>query len=130
MFTDPHQASADASALITPRTDLAELAECFARTGRVRIPQVLDPAFAQVLHQRMTGWARWGLVTRIGGQHRNFDAAQMEKLDAGKLRAFDQMAAAEAQAGFHYLYDRHPVYDLDYGNPFTDPVLIQARELL
>lgn len=124
------QCAGTASQLIAPRTDLIALKQRFASVGRVQIPDVLDPSFAETLHQRLADWKRWGLVTRIGGQHRNFDSAEMEKLDAERLRAFHQLVAADTRSGFQYLYDRHPVYDVGFDNPFVDPILIQARELL
>ncbi|MCX7556346.1 hypothetical protein OS187_05855 [Xanthomonadaceae bacterium JHOS43] len=65
----------------------------------------------------MADWKGWVLVTRIGGQRRDFDSAGMDKLDADRRRAFDRLIAADARAGFQYLYDRHPVCDMGFDNP-------------
>ena len=116
--------------MIPPRHDLAALARTFAIDGRVQVPDFLEPTLAERLHQRIASWPEWALVTRIGGQHRSFDAAGMDALEPDRRSAFEALVAAEARAGFQYLYERIPLYDLGRVGRLHDTVLAEAWELL
>lgn len=113
-----------------PRHDVDALRARFASDGRVLIPDFLHADFARRLHERLTTWPEWALVTRIDGQHRAFDAAGMARIDRDKREAFDELVSAEARKGFQYLYERYALYDHSLARHLTDPLLLQVFELL
>lgn len=100
-----------APSLIAERSDTAELARRFAQTGRVRLDSVLTDPAVQRLLERVKSWPDWHLVTRVQGEHKAFEAAAMDQVPAPQRQAFDALVAAEARAGFQYLYERFPLYD-------------------
>lgn len=116
--------------LLAPRTDLDALAATFAARGRVQVPDVLDAAFARELRECLRRWPRWARVTRIGGEHRDFDAAAMDALDAERRQGFDALVSADARQTFQYLYDRHPVHDVGFEHAFDEPALQRLQALL
>ncbi len=129
----PSQASlnhSETSATLAERSDLVELQGKFTRDGRLRIPGILDEAFAAELHAVVSSWTQWILVTILGGQHRNLDAAQMSLLDPVKKAEFEGLVAAHARSGFQYLFDRYPLYDPEFSAPDPHPVLCRFRDLL
>ncbi len=115
---------------LAPRIDIADLAAQLARQGRVRVPQLLQPAFAGRLHTTMAAWRRWALVTRIEDQHRSFDAEAMTELDPARRTAFEQLVHEQAGRGFQYLFERYPLVDHGRTGQLTDAVLLQAFALL
>jgi SM-20-related protein len=126
----PRPAPFDAVDWLAPRTDLDELAERFRTRRRVQVHELLRPEVAQRLHARLLAWKEWALVTRIQGQHRAFDAAGMDAIDAHKRATFDELVAAEARNGFQYLYERFPLYDRGQAGALADPLWQQAYALL
>lgn len=127
---DPPLTPGRAATALAPRPDADALACEFARTGRVLVPDALAPALAARCLQRIESWPEWALVTRIEGQHRSFDARGMAALDAERRRTFEQLVARGAHAGFQYLYERYPLYDLGRAGRLTDPVLQQLYALV
>lgn len=116
--------------LLAPRHDKETLSASYARKGRVAIPDVLDPEVAVAVHRAMCDWTRWALVTRIAGKHRDFDAAEMARMDMAKRAQFDALVGQEARKGFQYLYERWPLYDPDYDVPLDVPALEGIRQML
>ncbi|WP_291207474.1 2OG-Fe(II) oxygenase family protein [Hyphomonas sp.] len=97
--------------MISPRDDLSALRQRFLQQGRVLIPGIFEPAFAQSVLDAACEHAGWLLVTRIEGRHREFDAAQMEQVPKDRLQTFDELVAQEARKGFQYRFERHLLYD-------------------
>jgi SM-20-related protein len=116
--------------MITERTDLAQLAQQFRTSGRVHLTDFLLPDLASGIHRAALDWPEWGLVTRVGGQHRTFDASAMDALDAARRAPLDGMICAEALAGFQYLYERFPLYERGRSGRLADPGLAQAHALI
>lgn len=126
-------AALDDAALLAPRSDIAQLSSEFREQGRVVVRDLFVPAFADALHRTLSGWTRWSLVTRAGGQHRRFDAAAFDQLPPEGRQALDALVFAEARGGFQYLYERQPLYDPDQvedDHGAADPVLARMRGLL
>ena len=97
--------------MISPRDDTHALRQRFLQHGRVLIPGIFEPAFAQGVLDAAHGHAGWLLVTRIEGTHREFDAALMEQVPKDRLQTFDELVAQEARKGFQYRFERHLLYD-------------------
>jgi hypothetical protein len=129
-FVPPHPDVPTPEDWLAPRTDLEGLARRFRLRRRVQVTGLLRPEIAQHLHARLSAWREWALVTRIQGQHRAFDAAGMDALDVPKRIAFDEMVAAEARAGFQYLYERFPLFDRGEAGALADPTWQQVHALL
>jgi SM-20-related protein len=129
-YEPPRPDPLDAGDWLAPRTDLDALARRFRLRQRVQLPNLLRAEIAQRLHARLVAWKEWALVTRIQGQHRAFDAAGMDAIDLQKRAAFDELVAAEARAGFQYLYERFPLHDRGQAGALADPVWQQAYALL
>ena len=115
---------------IADRTDLGDIVSRFRDRRRAQIPNFLEPEFAYRLHGRLVSWSEWALVTRIDGRHRIFDANGMDQLELEKRATFDELVAAEARAGFQYLYERFPLYDRGRSGQLADPVLTEVYALL
>ncbi|WP_429910709.1 2OG-Fe(II) oxygenase [Glycocaulis sp.] len=111
---------------LAPRDDIAQLAEKFAKDGRVLVPDLLPAETANALYQRLHSWTGWHLVSCIGGQHRAFEASAMEALDKAKFAQFVETAGLQARQGFQYLFRNYPLYDLGMQDRLDDPVLRQA----
>ncbi|MEX1251725.1 MAG: hypothetical protein WEA77_11085, partial [Hyphomonas sp.] len=86
--------------MISPRDDKDELRRRFLEHGRVLIPGIFGPAFAQGVLSAAQAYASWVLVTRIEGAHSEFDAAQMEQARKDRLQTFEALVAQEARKGF------------------------------
>jgi hypothetical protein len=96
--------------LASPDLDAAR--DRFARTGRTALAPVLKPADANTLYQSVAAVSTWGLVTCVGGEHRTFDAAGMETIDAAKRCDFDKLVHTGAAQGFQYLFENLALYEL------------------
>lgn len=129
MVDDTHSRSIDGP-VVAQRRDLPELQAEFRDTGRLRVRELLTPAFCQQLHGAIAGWTQWALVTLIAGKHRNFDAAQMAALDPVKSAEFHQLVATEVSNGFQYLFERYPLYDPEVVGEPSHPSLRRFRDLL
>jgi SM-20-related protein len=116
--------------VISPRDDTHALRQRFLQHGRVLIPGIFEPAFAQGVLDAAHGHAGWLLVTRIEGTHREFDAAQMEQVPKDRLQTFDELVAQEARKGFQYRFERHLLYDnLRAGALAEGPLRAMAQAL-
>ena len=116
--------------LLATRDDLPDLAERFARNGRLQIDNILAPEFCEALSARIASWPTWALVTIVNGQHRNFDAAQMRGIDPVARARFDDMVSIAARDSFQYLYERFPLFDPGVEGVVEDDVLRTAAALL
>lgn len=116
--------------MFSERTDIPELRNRFAVHGRVLVPDILQPDFARAVLSAIGAQTGWLLVTRIEGTHREFDAAQMERVPKDKLQAFEALVAHEARCGFQYRFERHLLYDNLRAGNLPDGPLRQLAELL
>lgn len=115
---------------LATREDLPALTESFASQRRVLVPGILDPAFAQRVYDRLQRWSQWVLITRIQGQHREFDAQGMEKVTPDKRGVLEKLIHQEAGEGFQYLFERFPLYDNGRAGQLSDSVLAEAYALI
>lgn len=118
------------SGLIAPRGDVAELAARYREKGRVVVSGLLQDDVASRLGVALQQWPDWALVTRIGAQHRDFDAREMARMDHARRAGFDELVATEARKGFQYLYERWPLYDPDYDVSLDVADLEAVRQML
>jgi len=95
--------------------------------GYTSVSPLLDDESAARLFDRVNTWPRWNLVTCIEGEHRDFDAEGMERLEPGRRVPFNQLVFREAQAGgFQYLYENFALYESGRNGRLDDPVLAGA----
>lgn len=116
--------------MLSVRSDIADLQQQFRHSGRVLIADLLSESFAAQLLDRAQQWGEWHLVTRIAGQHREFDGEQMHRLPAERIALFNQLVHEEARGGFQYLYERYPLYEKARQQQLNDEVFAQAYTLL
>ncbi len=118
------------SGLLDGAIDVRSAAKAYARDGYAAASAVLDPAFADRLHGAALAFDAWSLVTVIEGQHRAFDAAQMNQVDAARRSAFEALVAREARAGFCYLYDQFNLYETRRRGQLGEGPLADAAALI
>jgi hypothetical protein len=126
----PRPAPLDARDWLAPRADVAALARRYRFRRRVQVPELLHGDIARRLHARLSTWKEWALVTRVQGEHRAFDAAGMDAIDAARRATFDRLVLEEASRGFQYLYERYPLHDRGRAGALGDPLLLQAFAFL
>lgn len=98
--------------------------------GHAAIRPVLQAGDAKRLHERVTSWPHWGLVTHLEGEHRMLDAAGMETVDPVKKAQFNALVHKQAAQGFQYLFDNFALYEMGRKDKLDDPVLKAAFDLV
>ncbi len=93
--------------------DRAALAARLASTGRVQIPDLLDDASAAMLLDEARLRTPFQTVTLGGKGHVDLPAAWLEGLTPAQRTDMGRAAQEAATERFHYLYDNHPLWDLD-----------------
>lgn len=93
--------------------DRAALAARLASTGRVQIPGLLDDASAETLRDEAAVRTPFQTVTLGGKGHVDLPAAWLEGLTPAQRTDMGRAAQEAATERFHYLYDNHPLWDLD-----------------
>lgn len=116
--------------MLSRRTDISVLRRRFNQHRRVIIPDILEPDFAHRVLDAIGTHNDWLLVTRIEGQHREFDATQMQLVPQERLMAFEELVAREARNGFQYRFERHLLYDNLRAGKLPDGPLRALAELL
>ncbi len=93
--------------------DRAALAARLAATGRVQIPDLLEDASAAMLRDEAVQRTPFQTVTLGGKGHVDLPAAWLEGLTPTQRTDMGRAAQEAATERFHYLYDNHPLWDLD-----------------
>ena len=93
--------------------DRAALTARLAATGRVQIPGLLDDASAETLRDEAAVRTPFQTVTLGGKGHVDLPAAWLEGLTPAQRTDMGRAAQEAATERFHYLYDNHPLWDLD-----------------
>jgi SM-20-related protein len=93
--------------------DRAAFAARLAATGRVQIPGLLDDASAETLRDEAAVRTPFQMVTLGGKGHVDLPAAWLEGLTPAQRTDMGRAAQEAATERFHYLYDNHPLWDLD-----------------
>lgn len=83
-----------------------------ARTGRAQVIDLLSGDYADHL-AACAADAPFNTVTRKGDGHVDLPAAWLASLEPAQRQALGERVQASATDGFQYLYDNHPIYDLD-----------------
>jgi SM-20-related protein len=95
-----------------PPKEEAALAARLALTGRVQIPAFLEPAAAQpLLNEARTNTPFQTVTTNTKG-HVDLPAAWIESLTPAQQADFGKAVQDSATTRFQYLYDNHPIWDL------------------
>ncbi|HSM52954.1 MAG TPA: hypothetical protein VK839_02080 [Erythrobacter sp.] len=72
-----------------PRPDLDALADEFARTGVISIPNILEEDCAVALHNLLRGRDDWSQVINSGDRLVELDRKTRAGMDAAKLKQLD-----------------------------------------
>jgi SM-20-related protein len=81
-------------------------------TGRAQLVDLLDPAYASSLKTSAEG-VDYNVVTQRGTGHVDFPSAWLASLQPQQKQALGEAIQDGATEGFQYLYDNHPIYDLN-----------------
>jgi len=107
----------DKGPVLNPALAVGDIAQAFARDGRVHIPDILTPESAARVHHCLAQETLFSVVTRNGdGYVRLRPGATLSPQQQGELMS---RAYGAAREGFHYLYDNHPMSN--DGEPYPDP---------
>lgn len=98
--------------------------------GYAALAPLLQPGDAKRLHERVTSWPHWGLVTHLEDQHRTFDAAGMEQIEPVRKAQFEALVHTAAARGFQYLFDNFALYEMGRNGKLEDPVLKSAFDFI
>lgn len=93
--------------------ETAALAARLATTGRVQLPDLLEPATAERLLASARAETGFQTVTLGGRGHVDLPAAWLEAMTPAQRTDMGRAAQEAATERFHYLYDNLPVWDLD-----------------
>ncbi|WP_169336715.1 2OG-Fe(II) oxygenase [Woodsholea maritima] len=94
----------------------------YRKRGRGALSPFLDPDFAQTLLESIETWPHWNLVTRLQGQHRDFDAAGMQALSPERSAPFMELVHQGAGEGFQYLFENFPLYEEGRAGRLSGPL--------
>ena len=83
-----------------------------AQTGRAQVADLLRPDYADHLAASAAN-APFNTVTRRGDGHVDLPAAWLASLEPTQKQALGERVQASATDGFQYLFDNHPIYDLE-----------------
>jgi len=100
--------------LLNPDLDLGALRQAFTETGRVKVPQVLRPDFAEAMHACLETDVPWQLsyhAPQTPGRDtfRRLSAREVEALGDDGLRDLVRRVEGRAAEGFQYLYEAYDV---------------------
>ena len=107
---------------LAPRPDLAALREAFAATGRIEIPDLLAPAQAESLRNRLVARDDWLLGLNAGERVYEIPPAGARAMTAEQWRELDTMVANAARRGFQYRYESIRVSDDPDARDPVDPL--------
>jgi SM-20-related protein len=99
----------DAPIRFNPSLDVETAARIFAKRGRVRIADVLEPSSAARLHGSLSAEVPWRLTYNEGDKNIFLDAAALG--DLGDLRQHELVRGilSRAQDHFQYLFRSYPI---------------------
>lgn len=127
----------DSSAgLSSPETDLADpelnsqfdrvrLAETFARSGRVRVPDLLTVHSAQRVHRALEKETPWGLTWNNGKETFEYSSVSARDYEAMAVAAWER-----ARSGFQYFYRSYRLTERGITFPAPDHYLAKVVAFL
>lgn len=126
MTTTSHSVSADdAFPEFNPHLDRVQLAQTFARVGRVQIPSLLTDASARRVYHALERETSWGLVLNEGKKTLEFETVSQEDYQAMAIAAWDR-----AHSGFQYFYHYYPLLQNGKILPASDHYLAKLVAFL
>lgn len=108
---------------IDPALDGPGMAPLFRRFGRLHIPGFLAGAGARALSHALDGAGGWTVSTRGGASVIDIPLEAFEAAGETAREALLASAHAEAQAGFHYLFESLRISDLAEAGASLPPEL-------
>ncbi len=93
-------------------TQRQSIRDRLARTGRAQVIDLLSGDYAGHLASSAANVA-FNTVTRRASGHVDLPAAWLASLEPAQKQGLGERVQASATDTFQYLYDNHPIYDLD-----------------
>ncbi len=113
---------------LNPSLDLDDLANVFARYGRVRVPNILADGLAQQWYDHLRCRTDWRQVVNSGNRTFELDRATRQAMSADQVKALDDAVYAGARAGFQYRYETIRIPDgAEARVASADPLAAYAR---
>jgi Rps23 Pro-64 3,4-dihydroxylase Tpa1-like proline 4-hydroxylase len=102
---------AEAELMVRSGHDMAGLAETFARTGRVHVPEFLAGDAAERVHRALAEQCPWTRSTHLDGRTQEFDLKRIAAMGPAESDAFYSRLYAGARTGFQYNFDQFRISD-------------------
>lgn len=90
---------------LNPGIDVAAAAETYARTGRVRVPELLRPADARRLHAFLDTHEAWRHLINTPDGLVELDRRARSRMGAKRREALEEIVRSGARTGFQYRYE-------------------------
>jgi SM-20-related protein len=97
---------------LNPATDPAVVNANYLGTGRVVMPDFLQPDFAAAIEREMIEQQDWNLVFRDNNRHYDLHRIQWQALTDDNYRQLRERIIAFSQHNFQYWYYNIPMYDM------------------
>jgi SM-20-related protein len=118
--TLPSISSEGALPELNPHLDRAQLAQAFAREGRVHIASVLTDTSAARAHEALQQETPWGLILNDGKKVLEFETVSAKDYQAMSVAAWER-----AHSGFQYFYHHYRLFE--NGKTFPSPDHYHAK---
>jgi Rps23 Pro-64 3,4-dihydroxylase Tpa1-like proline 4-hydroxylase len=115
---------------VAERTDVAGLADAFARDGYVQIPDFLRADSAVELQRGLRARGDWKQVLTAGDRYAELDRPTRAAMPAEQARAIDNAVYAQARTGFQYRYESIRVPDDRAGRTASADPLARLAEAM
>jgi Rps23 Pro-64 3,4-dihydroxylase Tpa1-like proline 4-hydroxylase len=112
---------------LSSKLDWDRLAQVYANSQRLHVPNFLEPDDAGQLHATLRSRQDWRLVINQGEVSYDLDRTAQQSLSAEQRCQIDQAVHAQARYGFQYLYESIRVPDAPEQRVGDDPLFRFAR---
>jgi len=110
---------------LNPHLDRAQLAQAFARSGRIHIANVLTDASARRVHRALEHETPWGVIFNEGKK-----VLEFETVSAADYQAMAIAAWGRAHSGFQYFYNHYRLFENRKMQPKSDHYLAKLVAFL
>jgi Rps23 Pro-64 3,4-dihydroxylase Tpa1-like proline 4-hydroxylase len=110
---------------LNPHLDRVQLAQTFARAGRVHITSALTDASARRVHNALERETPWGLILNEGKK-----VSELETVSAEDYQAMAVAAWGRANSGFQYFYHYYRLFENGKTYPKSDHYLAKLVAFL
>ncbi|NNC98961.1 MAG: 2OG-Fe(II) oxygenase [Gammaproteobacteria bacterium] len=98
--------------VLAGRDDLNKLAGRFRKSGRIHIPDFLEPCSAKKIHATLSNQDQWNLTWNNNGKHVDMDYTGVMNWTEPQKQQLTEIVYTQAAEGFQYYYAAIPIYDI------------------